>query len=779
MDESTTPTESGRCSPRSVPTPKKTVLFLGMDQVMSVPSRVEEEGTRQGDDPVLFDLNVFDKALLSDDEGLLALPAFKKRPLSDTPVVSSVLSPNINPQPSDESGLVSTEVLPMLYTTRPKGPVMKIPPLRLDSPGGHATSLTAVLEDGMPMHTSAPPAAAGGGTGTVLPTRHIPPSSTTLTIPGLTRSRKAPNGEITDVLQVLLKLVVVMVGLPARGKLYLTNKLARYLNWLQHETRVFNVGNTRRRAQPDIGPFAHPLTDLEKKKLSEHLAAKAEETAGKSPTQHDAAFFNPNNKESVAIREQWAMDTLDELLDYLVDGPGTVGIFDATNLTKVRRAKILARINERTGGRLKVMYLESVCNDHLIIENNMRMKLSGPDYKDTDPEVALRDFAGRLANYEKAYETIDEEEEKVPGFQYVKMVDVGKKLVAFNTSGFLALQTIFYLLNFNLTSRQVWVTRHGESTDNVAGRIGGDAPLTRRGHKFAAALQRFMNHERREFRKRQMEDFRKRLVWKGQQDEQPPDDPQFCVWLLMLRRLVETADKFQKYNDVLESGQIGAEEAVLPYHLKEMRMLNELGAGMMDGMTYLEIQQRYPAEFEERVHNKMGYRYPGVGGELYLDVINRLKPVISEIERTTLHLMLVTHRVVARVLLGYLLNLHKLVIGLLDVPLHLLYVLETRPYGNDYLYYEYDEQQDWFFKVDPDQKKKIKQVGVNHRERQYLVVPTIGRSGSAAVRPGPVAAGLSALLRQPAGRHPPGRLPMDQLPMDQLDEKLQKLKATR
>jgi adenylylsulfate kinase-like enzyme len=42
------------------------------------------------------------------------------------------------------------------------------------------------------------------------------------------------------------KLVLVMVGLPARGKSYIARKLARYLRWRGHETRVFNVGSYRR-----------------------------------------------------------------------------------------------------------------------------------------------------------------------------------------------------------------------------------------------------------------------------------------------------------------------------------------------------------------------------------------------------------------------------------------------------------------------------------------------------------------------------------------------------
>ena len=41
------------------------------------------------------------------------------------------------------------------------------------------------------------------------------------------------------------------------------------------------------------------------------------------------------------------------------------------------------------------------------------------------------------------------------------MINVGKKLVAHNIQGFIAGQAIFFLLNFNLAERQIWITRHG------------------------------------------------------------------------------------------------------------------------------------------------------------------------------------------------------------------------------------------------------------------------------------------------------------------------------
>lgn len=53
--------------------------------------------------------------------------------------------------------------------------------------------------------------------------------------------------------------------------------------------------------------------------------------------------------------------------------------------------------------------------------------------------------------------------------------------------------------------------------------------------------------------------------------------------------------------------------------------------GSCDGMTYEEIERKFPAEFERRKTDKLAYRYPR--GESYLDVIARLEPMIMEMER--------------------------------------------------------------------------------------------------------------------------------------------------
>lgn len=546
----------------------------------------------------------------------------------------------------------------------------------------------------------------------------------TLNIPGQTSSKTSPDGKIASV-DVGSKLVIVMVGLPARGKSYITNKLTRYLNWIQHDCRVFNVGNTRRMDKDNVlGPAQTPLPDTNTPLPSEgHSPPPAPTSQPLSPNSHSADFFNPQNEASNQLREKWAMDTLDSLLEWVLNGPGSVGILDATNSTVKRRLKVLKRIQDRTNGELKVLFLESICSDPAILDTNIRLKLSGPDYRDMDPEIALKDFLGRLRNYEKAYETIDDVEEATPGFQYVKMIDVGKKVVSYNVQGFLASQTIYFLLNFNLCERQIWLTRHGESVDNLSGRIGGDSSLTKRGRQFSKALNRFLSYQRREFRKKQLERFSSRLELryneltgkqggKGAfQENHPveiPTEPNFCVWTSMLVRSIESGNAFNDHD----------------YNIKAMRMLNELGGGKFEGMTYDEIRRRHPKEYESRIKNKLSYRYPGVGGESYLDVLVRLRPLINEIERTTDHLVIISHRVVLRVLLAYFMNLDKLSIVELDVPLHTLYCLELNPYGTDYKMYEYDESTDWFRKVEPEHQKNVKEVGVNFRERKYSVIPT-------------------------------------------------------
>ena len=568
--------------------------------------------------------------------------------------------------------------------------------------------------------------------------------ATTLDIPGLTKSKVSPDGRIAQ-RDVGSKLVIIMVGLPARGKSYVTKKLARYLNWLQHDTQIFNVGERRRvaagkspspvkpadngpspnselvdsvrrlsvnvgnrsgspeRGESSLPPPAVPskiLVNGEEKSApmgnqgtvmpsvdasgSKNANAKQEDTKSMDQT---ADFFDPQNQRAVKLREQVALDTLDELLDYILDQGGSVGILDATNSTMERRKAIVDHVRERAGPELGILFLESSCVDQELLEANMRLKLSGPDYKGQDPVQALEDFKKRVDLYEKSYVPLGEYEEK-NDMPYIQMIDVGRKVVSHQTNGFLSSQVVYYLLNFNLSPRQIWITRHGESQDDQAGRIGGDSDLSENGSRYAKALARFIDQQRHDWEiyQRQKEMLKNFPPRPG--DTTPPnpsyipkDRPRnFCVWSSMMKRSVQTVEYFNEDE----------------FDVKQMKMLDELHAGRMEGMTYDEIRSNYPEEYAHRRNNKLYYRYPGPGGEGYLDVINRLRTVINEVERTTDHVLLVSHRSVARVLLAYFRGLRREEVADLDVPLGTVYMLEPKPYGVDFKAYRYNPTSDWF-----------------------------------------------------------------------------------
>lgn len=178
-----------------------------------------------------------------------------------------------------------------------------------------------------------------------------------------------------------------MVGLPARGKSYITKKIQRYLSWQQHNTRIFNVGNRRRIAAGITSPVNTPANVDGPTQAASILlngaSAKAPAVVVEEPTTLDlndsspdsqstckptgpidqsAKFFDPKNEPASKLREQVAVDTLDEILDYLLHQNGSVGILDATNSTVHRRELLVKHIRDREP-KLGILFIESICHD--------------------------------------------------------------------------------------------------------------------------------------------------------------------------------------------------------------------------------------------------------------------------------------------------------------------------------------------------------------------------------------------------------------------------------
>ncbi|XP_073446970.1 6-phosphofructo-2-kinase/fructose-2,6-bisphosphatase 1 isoform X2 [Dendrobates tinctorius] len=388
--------------------------------------------------------------------------------------------------------------------------------------------------------------------------------------------------------------MIIMVGLPARGKTYISKKLTRYLNWIGTPTKVFNVGQYRREAVQ---------------------------------TYKNYEFFRSDNQEAMQIRKQCALNALRDVHTYLTREQGQVAVFDATNTTRERRAMILQFAKERG---FKVFFIESICDDpDIIAENITQVKLSSPDYKDCDREKVVEDFLKRIECYQMNYEPLHDDLDS--DLSYIKIFNVGSRYLVNRVQDHIQSRTVYYLMNIHVTPRSIYLSRHGESDLNLMGRIGGDSGLSARGKQYAHALGNFVKSQN-------ISDLK--------------------VWTSHMKRTIQTAEALN-----------------VPY--EQWKALNEIDAGVCEEMTYEEIQEHFPEEFALRDQDKYRYRYPK--GESYEDLVQRLEPVIMELERQE-NVLVICHQAVMRCLLAYFLD-KSAELPYLKCPLHTVLKLTPVAYG--------------------------------------------------------------------------------------------------
>jgi len=167
----------------------------------------------------------------------------------------------------------------------------------------------------------------------------------------------------------------------------------------------------------------------------------------------------------------------------------------------------------------------------------------------------------------------------------------------------------------------LYLTRHGESLNNLYGRIGGDAALSPRGEQYSRALASFIHSL----------------------DLEKPE-----VWVTPYTRTLAT------------SQHLTCRRTVMPG-------LGEIRAGQHDGLTYEQIAEKFPTEFALRDADKLAYRYPG--GESYLDVVERVQPLLKEMRRRH-NLVVISHQATLRCLLSLLLGTKMEDLPYVKIPLH-------------------------------------------------------------------------------------------------------------
>ncbi|XP_031793128.1 6-phosphofructo-2-kinase/fructose-2,6-bisphosphatase 2 isoform X2 [Sarcophilus harrisii] len=365
--------------------------------------------------------------------------------------------------------------------------------------------------------------------------------------------------------------LIVMIGLPARGKTYVSKKLTRYLNWIGVPTKVFNLGVYRREAV-------------------------------KSYKSYD--FFRHDNEEAMKIRKQCALVALEDVKAYFTYECGQIAVF----------------------------FVESVCDDpDVIAANILEVKVSSPDYPERNRENVMEDFLKRIECYKVTYRPLDPDHYD-KDLSFIKVINVGQRFLVNRVQDYIQSKIVYYLMNIHIQPRTIYLCRHGESEFNLLGKIGGDSGLSPRGKQFAQALRKFL-------------------------EEQEIVD--LKVWTSQLKRTIQTAES-------------------LGVTYEQWKILNEIDAGVCEEMTYEEIEKQYPEEFALRDQEKYLYRYPG--GESYQDLVQRLEPVIMELERQG-NVLVISHQAVMRCLLAYFLDNSADELPYLRCPLHTIFKLTPVAYG--------------------------------------------------------------------------------------------------
>uniref|UniRef100_A0A0R3RMB1 6PF2K domain-containing protein n=1 Tax=Elaeophora elaphi TaxID=1147741 RepID=A0A0R3RMB1_9BILA len=276
-------------------------------------------------------------------------------------------------------------------------------------------------------------------------------------------------------------------------------------------------------------------------------------------------------------------------------------VFDATNTTRERR-RWLTNFCHRADRDppFRLFFVESICDDPDIINANItEVKVNSPDYKGhMTEEEAKEDFLKRIENYKLQYEPIDDEFDDALSF--IKVINAGRSFFVHNVNGHVQSRVVYFLMNIHLLPRSIYLTRHGESEYNRIGRLGGDSPLSANGVEYAKKLRDYFKAEK------------------------IPGD--LRIWSSQKIRAAQTA---QQLSD-------------LAVHVEFLKVLDEIDAGICEGLTYTDFEERYPKQFADRDKDKYHYRYPS--GESYEDLVGRLEPVIMELERQS-NVLVVSHQV--------------------------------------------------------------------------------------------------------------------------------------
>jgi broad specificity phosphatase PhoE/predicted kinase len=387
------------------------------------------------------------------------------------------------------------------------------------------------------------------------------------------------------------KLYIVMVGLPARGKSTMANKIKEDLRNDSVKARTFNNGDLRRKLFPMNTSIAE--------------------------------FYNPEDREGMAIREKIAMINMEGARNYLRDG-GDVAILDATNVSLARRKKIQAYLND-----YPILFIECINNNEEILDASIRRKIDTSEFRHLTKEEAIKTFEKRILYYVSIYTPLKMES------NFIKIDSLYKKVMQEEIKDNLPYYDQIRDFLVMDTVKHLYLIRHGETYFNLENRIGGDSPLTGNGRLQAKALAEY-------FSKKEIP-----LIFTSDK-----------------KRTIQTAEPIKALQKKC---------TIIP-----LAEFDEIDSGICESMSYEEIRREMPDIYKARKKDKYNYIYPE--GEGYATMKQRIDRGVNKVlylSGTSKNIMIIGHRAANRMILSHFLFRREEDVPYIYIPMDMFYYISA------------------------------------------------------------------------------------------------------
>jgi len=309
-------------------------------------------------------------------------------------------------------------------------------------------------------------------------------------------------------------------------------------------------------------------------------------------------------------------------LDYLRSG-GDVSIFIPWATTNSKRELILSK-TRLCGLNIEVLFLENICDDMMILKQNLSNKISYTPYlKQMPTNNAATYLQDRIMKYYKAYETITDD-----NLSYIKIINLKSKIISNRVYSKLSTQVMSLLMSIHLDLRPIWL---------VAEKSRNDRNGVKTQEQYLESLKQFIE---------------KRIPTKLND-----------LMIFYSPAATQTVQKLGNYGKRVSTN-----------------ILDHINRGICNNITLQEFETKYPELFKQWKNDAFNFRYPN--GESYSDLVQRLDPFILQVERHNSPLMIVADETVIRILYCYFIRNKEVVTSpYIEIPRYTVIELASTQAG--------------------------------------------------------------------------------------------------